>query len=361
MILPKKYIFSWNDIPGQGGLNLRNLLVYGFGQDWVKNAIISKSSDDIVYVENSPDEIIVTHDRIHHVFNIHSNEGWTLTLDSDGYELKGEQKNRDIYIGDQKWVKDLVKKASKKAGIPTPRVVITRNDEPNSFVFGTSRTDAVLVLHTGLIKLLNKRELESVIIHELSHIKNGDCIVLTITTAIPLIIHGAAESSKELALRPLSLLSVFKTVIYMTISLVFYLFYYISRLFLLTLSRYREYYADITTMRLIQNPSSLISALSKITYGLAVIEKKKNDGMRCFYIADPVMALSDAKRIDLKEFDIDADGFLNETELLAAMEKEASDKWRFLDEFFSTHPPVFKRILLLKELERELEGSVTVK
>ena len=59
-----------------------------------------------------------------------------------------------------------------------------------------------------------------------------------------------------------------------------------------------------------------------------------------------------------QEYDIDRDGVLDEVELQRAMEKEARSTWSRLNYWFSTHPPTFKRILLLKEIEKEMETGI---
>jgi len=56
-----------------------------------------------------------------------------------------------------------------------------------------------------------------------------------------------------------------------------------------------------------------------------------------------------------QEYDLDKDGVLDEVELQRAMEKEAKSTWGNLNNWFSTHPPTFKRILLLREIEKEMK------
>ena len=63
-----------------------------------------------------------------------------------------------------------------------------------------------------------------------------------------------------------------------------------------------------------------------------------------------------------EEYDLDKDGVLDERELELAMEKEAKSTWMRINTWFSTHPPTFQRILLLREIEREMEtGRFTSK
>jgi Zn-dependent protease with chaperone function len=55
------------------------------------------------------------------------------------------------------------------------------------------------------------------------------------------------------------------------------------------------------------------------------------------------------------DYDLDRDGVLDERELQLAMEKESKDAWKTMNSWFATHPPTFKRILLLREIETEME------
>jgi hypothetical protein len=98
--------------------------------------------------------------------------------------------------------------------------------------------------------------------------------------------------------------------------------------------------------------------LAKITYGLS-LSPKPPSGVRAFYIGDPAMAKLEISSImDKKaEYDLDKDGVLDERELELAMEKEAKSTWAKINTWFSTHPPTFKRILLLREIEQEMESG----
>jgi Zn-dependent protease with chaperone function len=102
----------------------------------------------------------------------------------------------------------------------------------------------------------------------------------------------------------------------------------------------------------------LESALAKITYGLS-LSPKAPSGARAFYIGDPAQAKQEIQQImDKKEeYDLDHDGVLDEKELELAMEREAKSTWRAINSWFSTHPPTFKRILLLHEIEGEMDSG----
>jgi Zn-dependent protease with chaperone function len=102
----------------------------------------------------------------------------------------------------------------------------------------------------------------------------------------------------------------------------------------------------------------LESALTRITYGLS-FSPKPPQGARAFYIGDLAQAKQEIREImDKKEeYDLDRDGVLNEKELELAMEKEAKSTWHTINTWFSTHPPTFKRIMLLREIEQEMQSG----
>jgi Zn-dependent protease with chaperone function len=132
--------------------------------------------------------------------------------------------------------------------------------------------------------------------------------------------------------------------------------YIISFLAVMRLSRLREHYADSYSAYLTGNPRSLESALTKITYGLSIAPNSTAEA-RSFYIEDPALAKQEISMIMEKkdEYDLDHDGVLDERELELAMEKEAKSTWQQLNSLFATHPPTFKRILLLREIESEMQ------
>ena len=121
------------------------------------------------------------------------------------------------------------------------------------------------------------------------------------------------------------------------------------------MSRLREHYADSYSAYLTESPRSLESALTKISYGLSIAPKMTAEA-RSFYIEDPALAKQEFQMIMEKkqEYDLDKDGVLDERELGLAMEKEAKSTWNQLNSLFATHPPTFRRILLLREIENEM-------
>jgi heat shock protein HtpX len=264
--------------------------------------------------------------------------------------------------GDNPWLETTVKELSEKSGIKMPRLAISPDNSPNAFVFGRTANSATLTVHEGLLKSLKEDEVRGVIGHELGHIKHKDYIVMTLLSALPLLAYiiargtwqiawfarGSSRDKNEGSMRA----ALF------AVGAISYAAYIISLLFVMRLSRLREHYADAYSAYVTGSPRNLESALTKITYGLS-LSSKPPSGARALYIADPAMAKQEIAEIVEKkdEYDLDHNGVLDERELEHAMEKEAKSTWHKINTWFSTHPPTFRRILLLREIEEEMQSG----
>ncbi len=78
----------------------------------------------------------------------------------------------------------IVKDLALKAGLPMPRVYIVPGDTPNAFATGRNETHAVVAVTEGILRMLNKDELEGVLAHELTHIKNKDMLIGSIAATL---------------------------------------------------------------------------------------------------------------------------------------------------------------------------------
>jgi heat shock protein HtpX len=272
---------------------------------------------------------------------------------------------RYLEKGENPWLEKTVKELAEKAGLPMPKLAIVPDETPNAFVFGRTAKNATLAVHEGLLKKLNRDEVRGVIGHELGHIKHKDFIVMTVLSALPLLAYIVARASWEAGRwTPASKKKEASGVkaAFFAVATISYIVYIVTLLCVRGLSRLREHYADAYSAYLTGSPRSLQSALAKITYGLS-LSPKPPSGARPFYIGDPATAKLEISAIMEKktEYDLDKDGVLDERELELAMEKEAQSTWTKINTWFSTHPPTFKRILLLREIETEMEsGRLTV-
>ncbi len=262
--------------------------------------------------------------------------------------------------GENPWLESTVKELSDRSQIPMPKLAIVPDNTPNAFVFGRTAGTATLAVHEGLLRNLNENEIKGVIGHELGHIKHKDYVVMTVLSAIPLLAYLVARATWTAAL--LSGGSRKNEgemrAAMVAIGVISYIVYIISFLFVMRLSRLREHFADAYSAFVTNAPRNLESALAKITYGLS-LSPKPATGARAFYIGDPIQAKEEIHEIMEKkdEYDLDHDGVLDENELELAMEKEAKSTWKTINSWFSTHPPTFRRIQLLHDIELEMESG----
>ena len=153
------------------------------------------------------------------------------------------------------------------AGLPKPAVYVIADPSPNAFATGVSPNRAAITATTGLLEMMNREELEGVISHEMSHIKNYDVrLILIVTTLI-----GFAALVASLIwrsaffMRPRGkdsgqiVLLVFATAAVLTL-----VAFVVGPLIRLALSRSREELADVSGVNLTRNPAGLIHALQKL-------------------------------------------------------------------------------------------------
>ncbi|OGW76697.1 MAG: peptidase [Omnitrophica bacterium RIFCSPHIGHO2_02_FULL_46_20] len=251
-----------------------------------------------------------------------------------------------IKEGEYPELRQMVEKLAMKANIPAPRIGIAHITIPNAFAFGRSIKDGRICVTQGIMSLLNKDELQAVLGHEMTHLKNRDVLTITLLSVIPMILYRIAwqflffggrrdKSQGSAAL----------------VGLVAFIFYFVTNLLVLYASRIREHFADKGSVDLGNNPSSLATALYKLVYGSARIPKdelKTAEGMKAFFVNDPSRALTELR--DLRELDLDRSGTISSNELDALQRRAV--KLNFGDkvmEIFSTHPNMLKRIKRLSE------------
>lgn len=241
----------------------------------------------------------------------------------------------------------MVEVLAKKARIPKPKIGIAQTSLPNAFAFGRSLADGRICVTEGILRLLNGDELRAVLGHEMSHLKNRDVLTITILSVIPMILYyiawhflwfGGSRRSRGQANTAL-------------IGLAAMLFYFITNLLVLYASRIREYFADRGSISLGNPPEALASALYKLVYGAARMDKeslKDIEGLKAFLVNDPSRAMNELR--DLTEIDLDKSSTIDPHELRVLRNKRI--RLRFSDrllEFLGTHPNMLKRIKKLSE------------
>ncbi len=201
-----------------------------------------------------------------------------------------------------------VSKLARKAGIPTPKLFVIENPVPNAFATGRSPKHGVIAVTTGLLENLNADEVEGVLSHEISHIKNRDILVSTVAAVMAGAIAYLAQmvwfglyrdNRSVLALLPVLILAPLA-----------------ATMIRFAISRTREFLADRTGALISGKPEALASALKKISGFVKAYPSEGNPATSHMWIVNPL----------------------------------SSD---FFSRLFSTHPPVEERVRRLELMARE--------
>jgi heat shock protein HtpX len=246
----------------------------------------------------------------------------------------------------------MVAEQAEKAGIPKPRVGVSQRSAapPNAFAFGRTHRDGRVCVTPAIARLLSRDELKAVLGHEISHIKHRDMAVITLLSAIPLIMYWIALTFMFRSMFGGSRGGAGYAVL---IGLGALVVYFITNLLVLYGSRIREYYADRGSVKLGNPPHHLATALYKLVYGNARYrgrnELKEIEGVKAFFINDPSRAWNEVR--ELAQVDTDMSGTIDPDELAALRSKtlrlSSRDK---MMEIMSTHPNMLKRIQHLSSL-----------
>jgi heat shock protein HtpX len=196
---------------------------------------------------------------------------------------------------DEKLLINRVEEMSIAAGLPMPKVYVQDSDNINAFATGKKPEKAVICATTGAIRKLNQQELEGVISHEMSHIKNHDILIATVTIgvvgAIALIAEilfysmfwgGAGRGRKSEGNTILMVLAI----LFVILAPIF------ARLTYLAISRKREYLADSNGAYLTRNPEGLAMALEKIKQDHPQGKPKGSKTVAPLYISNPFKSMS---------------------------------------------------------------------
>ena len=219
---------------------------------------------------------------------------------------------------DNKRVYNLTENLCMSVGMTMPKLYIIESDALNAFASGINEKTFAVTLTRGIINTLSDEELEGVIAHELTHIRNRDVRLLIVT----IVFVGIFATIADLALRMLlngggNMFSSRNrkndkgggAMLLLIILLVAGAIYFLSILFKLALSRSREYMADAVAVEPTRNSMALASALRKIS-GHSTLKEVGNDEVKELFI------------------DYKAEGFFS---------------------LFATHPPIEKRIQVLEQ------------
>jgi heat shock protein HtpX len=233
-----------------------------------------------------------------------------MILSSMGAKLVSEDQEPRLH--------DMVRRLCQNADLPMPKIAVVKTSMPNAFATGRNQKNAVVAVTTGLVSRLNESEVEAVLAHELTHVKNRDMMVMTIATFLSSLAQlmvqwlpfmGGGDRDRDSGSNALLLL---------VVSLVVWI---VSFILIRTLSRYREFAADRGAAIITGQPSNLISALTKISGSRVPTEDLRR-------VEGPVSALF----------------------ITPALSGSS------LSKLFSTHPTLEARIEALQKIGMELEA-----
>jgi heat shock protein HtpX len=208
-----------------------------------------------------------------------------------------------------------------QADLPKPKVAMADTPVPNAFALGRSQKSATVCATTGIMNTLSPAELEAVMGHELTHVKNRDVLIMTIASFFASVaamitqfgfFFGGGMSDDD------------EGPGFFVVLLVSLAVYVISFFLMLALSRYREFSADRGSALITGRPSALASALLKLSGEMDHVPQQ----------------------------DLRAAGEMNAFFIVPTSVKGA------LQTIFATHPPMEKRIERLEALERQLQAGV---
>ena len=218
---------------------------------------------------------------------------------------------------------EMVARLAGRAGLPMPKVYIIREDQPNAFATGRNPDNAAVAATTGILRLLDRDELEGVIAHELAHVKNRDILTMTVAATVA----GAISMLAQFGFlfggnrdrdNPLGPLGVLLAVLFAPLA---------AMLIQMTISRTREYSADKLGAEISGNPLGLAAALRKISGYAARIPMppaERNPTSAPLFIINPLSG-------------------------------------QRMDNLFSTHPNVENRIAALESLARAMPAATNVR
>jgi len=180
-------------------------------------------------------------------------------------------------------------------GLPLPKIWIIPTPGLNAFATGRKTKDSRIVFTQGLLDTLNKKEIEAVAAHELSHITNKDSMLMLVTVVFIGIISVLGEiliririggNNKDNRIQLITMLA------WLAFLLLGYLVYPLLRL---AISRKREFLADAGAVELTKDNDAMISALRKISGHSSVPNAKKNVAM--FFIESPTVSNAEVTEI----------------------------------------------------------------
>jgi len=244
-----------------------------------------------------------------------------------------------------------ISRICKEENINFPRMGIILDGSPNAFTYGHHPNNARVVVTQGLLDLLNEKEAEAVVAHEIGHVLHWDMLVMTLAQLVPLILYYIYKILIRMKSRGRDKSAPYR----FALALSAYILYIISEFIVLWFSRLREYFADRFSGESTGNPNDLASALVKIGYGLAGDDTRKSENnqqrQEAFKSIGP-MGIFDQKAANI----LAVSSYVGPQRMGQDIDKEKLkdtakwdlwNPWAMYYELQSTHPLIAKRLKFL--------------
>jgi heat shock protein HtpX len=263
------------------------------------------------------------------------------------YIVDALYRTRALSASEEPKLHEIVDNLSTKSNIKKPRLMLAQIPIPNAFAYGSPIAGTRIAVTSGLLKTLDDGEVEAVVGHELGHLKHRDVQTMMFVSMLPAVAYYIGFS--------LMLSSMYRNQKSgnsggAAIGMVFMAFSWILNMFILYLSRLREYYADRHSASIVDGGSSKLSTgLAKIVnatknMGRIKQETKNLSAFKALFITDPDRANVDSVEISRMS------GTGNQKLVQEILSKKLTTADRIL-EVFSTHPNIIKRLKALQELD----------
>lgn len=259
----------------------------------------------------------------------------------------------DQYKSQYPHLAEVVEAHMRKFHIRTPRMGLIDDGNPNAFTFGHHKNNSRVVITSGILQHLNKKEQASVVAHEMGHVVHSDFIIMTLASAIPVLLYVVARwcfFAGRSSTRGRSEKGGYIGLALLFIGVLSYFAYYFGYLITLLISRFREYYADENSAEMMENPNFLSTALVKIAYGLLEAQDKRSEMYKSKVHTLRSLGIynkKDAKKLALAS--VGSSGGFSQENIEAAAAWDLHNPWAKYYQVFSTHPLPAKRILALNK------------
>jgi heat shock protein HtpX len=217
-----------------------------------------------------------------------------------------------------------VRSLTQRENLPMPRIYLIQSNQPNAFATGRSPKHAAVAVTSGILQMMDYQELEGVLAHEISHVRNRDILIATIAATVAAALSflmrmalwgGFSGSDNRRQNDPISLVVGLVSIILAPLA---------AMVIQLAISRSREYEADHSGATITGSPLALARALEKLDAGTSRVPMAVNPSTAQLFIADPLKALRSRA--------------------------QGGGGMGGLARLFSTHPPIAERIERLTEM-----------